>query len=909
MRERLIQGWRRFRRLFRRHAVEADMQEEFRHHLQLETEHLMATRGLTAEEAARAARISFGGAERFAERSRDVRGVGIVEEVWRDTQQSVRLLLRNPLFAGVAVTTLAVGTGALAAIFAVLNSVVLQPLPYADADRLVAVHHRIPERDAELRPITAVMYHHYRSNAGGIEELAVYRESALNLAGEDGARRIRIANASPELFRILGVQPVLGRLFNEADWTGTSMDVTWTIPVLLSYDFWQSRFGGDPAIIGSVLRINDTPREVFGVLPAGFDFPHRETQAWVMDIPPEPMGGGAIVAGYSAIGRLRAGTTPAAAQLEYASVRRALVSTWVEPSPESLMEEPVVAPLQDFVVGESGRAIWTVFGGMLLLLLVACANVANLFAVRAETRTREVAIRAALGAGRRRLARLFLAESLIVSLTGAAAGLVLAHALVRGMIVVAPQQLPRLHEVRLDEWTIVFTAVLGLLIALALGSLSLARHLLATRQPLALRRGRGSTGPDLRQRRLLDGMIAAQVALTLALLAGSALMLRTYQQMMAVERGFQSREILTVEVALPFRLATRHQQVYDDLATAMRALPGVTQVGGASAVPLSGGSAEHPIRVALPHDDGPSMVDPVALRYILPGYFQAMQTSVLSGFGFSEGEVTEHESPVIISEALARRLFPDGDAIGGLVERLSPRGEPTFMFDVATRERVRLPAWTVAGVVGNVRDSGLQAHDDEVLYVPVMTPRVERSFMPLEMVFVLRTTLPPLALADAARSAVYSVDPSVSIARIRPMDDIVAAATASERFLAVLLLFAAGSSLLLGAVGIYGVAAYTVRRRTAEIGVRMALGAQPLEVTGMVVAQTMAVVAVGAIAGLFLAVLAGRSLEAVLFGVTPNEPSILLAVTVLLLLVAAGACVGPAARAAGTDPAATLRAE
>lgn len=903
---------RRLRALLHRAELEREMQEEMRLHLEEETEFLMRTRGVSRSEASRLAHVSFGGVARYEEHGRDTRGVRGLEEFVRDVRLSLRLLVRSRVFAVVAVLTLALGIGALSATFTVVNSVVLQPLPYPAAERLVMVRHAAPGLGLEETGLSSGTYIHYRSHGTLIEDLAVYTETTLNLAGEDGAERIHVTRAGPELFRLLGVQPVLGRVYEEADWTGSEMDLNWTISILLAHDFWQQRFGGDSTIVGRVLDINDSPRQVVGVLPPGFGFPRRETQVWVMNMVSGDRASFARSFEYSAIGRLRPGASVSDAQAEYERILSSIEGVYGDATPSRMAEvqlAPVILPLKEVVLGGADRVLWTIFGSMLLLLLVACANVGNLFAVRGENRAREVAIRTSLGAGRLALARLFVAESLIVSVAGAALGLVLARYAIGLLVALSPVQLPRLETVRLDASTVVFTAAIAILATSLFGLLSLLRHVRRVQLGPVLRAGRCAVGAGHSHRRMQDAMVAAQVAFTVALLIGTALMLRSYTRLVGVDPGFTAAGVLTVHVGLPYRLAGRHRELYQDVAERMRGIPGVTSVGGVSALPLTGGGAEHPLRATDLAGRGGHADQPVAFRFIAPGYFQTMRTPLLAGSGFRPGETSEYRYPVIISETLARRLFSDGPAVGRQLVRLNPDGEPVAMFDRTTRTRVPLPPYTVAGVVAAIRDESLQAQGGEAIYIPIIEPSVERSIVPTEMTFTLRSARPPLELAAAARRAVFDTDPALSIAGIRAMEDIVADATARERFLAGLLLTAGAASLLLGTVGIYGTAAYTVRRRTPEIGMRVALGASPRTVMGMVLRESLTVVLLGSAVGLALGLAGSRLLSSLLFDVSATDPVVMAGVTALLIIVALCASLAPARRAARTDPTSALRAE
>jgi predicted permease len=898
--------------LLSRRAAETRMAEEIRFHLEMETEKLVRE-GLSPEEARRRAVLAFGGVEGHKEAMRDTRGVRSLENLWRDLRHALRTLWKTPYFSLVAVLTLALGIGAVTALFAMVNAILIQPLPYPRADRLVAVSHAAPGLGLAETGLSSGTYFLYRDRARSFQGLALYEETVLNLSGAAGpAERVQVTYTGPELFQILGVRPELGRLFTTEDGRPGFMDGRWTIPVLLSHDLWQQRFGGDPGIIDRIVTLNDLPRIVVGVMPPGFAFPRPETQVWMLMIPPAETANFAQQLSYSAVGRLRPGVAPESAQAELQRLLPSIAGLYPDATPTRIAEvglRPEVVPLKRVVVGGASRALWVLLGGMGVLLLVACANVANLFLVRAEHRAREVAVRTALGARRLDLARLFLCESLLLSLAGAATGLLLAAGGLSALVAFAPVELPRLHEVRIDGWVLAFTTGIAVLVALLFGGVSLLRQARSAMLAPTLRNG-GSRVADRRGRgRVRDLLVASQTALALLLLAGSALMVQSFARLMRVDPGFDPSDVLTVEIGLPYRMAGDYPRVYGELLEQVRALPGVQGAAAASSLPLSGeGPYEYPLRVegrAAPGYAPPA----VRMKFVTPRYFQVMRIPVVDGSSLLPRERPEVPNPVLVSAALARRLFPGESPIGKQVRRLDSDGEPPRLFDPSTGSLRTTPPYTIAGVVADVRETSLREAPPEILYVPVLDPPVEPSVVPTEMTLVLRTAVPPLSLAPAVRLAVADVDPALSVARIRTLDAIVRASTARESFLMALLLAAATASLLLGSVGIYGVVAYVVRRRTQEIGIRVALGARAGRITGLVLRELLCSVLVGALVGLAGTFAGTRVLRSLLFGVSPTDPLTLAAVTALLLCVALLAGLIPARRAARVDPMVALRAE
>jgi predicted permease len=514
---------------------------------------------------------------------------------------------------------------------------------------------------------------------------------------------------------------------------------------------------------------------------------------------------------------------------------------------------------------------------MAFLLLIATANAASLFAGRAEGRRREVAVRQALGASRWRLARLFFMEALLLTSAAAAAGLLFARIFLRVVISQAPIELPRTTEIGLNGLDVLFAAGVAALMAVFYGALSIRRQEHAVSGGLLQERwpaGRHS------RRRGRDPFVVLQVALALGLVVGSVLMLKTYRTLSQTTLGFSADRVLTMEVSIPGRKAGQHVQLYQQLVDRIRLLPGVEDASAASFAPLT--QSEH----VFPTHAGAS---PIPFKFFTPGYFQTMKTPVVRGAGFAPGEPVRHPFPVLVSASLARRLFPDGKAIGQAIRRLEENGEPVRMAQGV------VPPFTIAGIVGDVRETTLRVDPMEIVYIPVIEPEVELSIVPTNMSVMIRTSVAPLSIAPLARTAIATLDPTLSVGRVRTLEAIVRSARAREAFVGGLLLLAATVSVFLGAVGIYGSVAYVVRQRTREIGIRLALGASRTEVLRMVVGGALAAVAAGSALGLLVALAGTRTLRALLFGVDPGDPASL-AAAALSLLAAGGAAAFLAAR-------------
>ncbi|HUF75278.1 MAG TPA: ABC transporter permease, partial [Longimicrobiales bacterium] len=809
--------------------------------------------------------------------------------------------------------TLGLGIGSVTTIFSLVDRILIRPLPYPEAERLVAVSHAAPGLGLERAGLSSGTYFHYREHAPSIERLALYTEALVNVSGGDAAaERVELAMVSPDFLDVMGVAPAIGRSFSaEEIATYDGLNMTGEIPVLLGHDLWRRRFGGDPSIVGTTVDVNARARRVIGVLPPGFGFPRPTTQIWMLSGVPARTNNFARGLDREAVARLAPGVSAEAAQAELARILPAIVGTLPDATPERFAEvglRPVVLPLRDAVIGAAGPAIWILLGSMGLLLVAACANVANLCLVRSHQRLGETRVRSALGAGSRDLAGVVLAESALLSAGGAALGLLLAVVAVATLVTLAPVELPRLSEVRIDLRTLTFALGLGSIATLVIGALPILRYARPTTAASAVRAGGRGLAGDREARWPRGSLVAAQVALAVTLLVGSFLMGRSFVHLVDVDPGFHPEDVLVVEMGLPFSRAARHREIFDALLERVRALPGVVAAAGASHLPLAESIWTNPLRVPLRVDATPvaaSEVQPmVPIHFFMPSYFQVMRMPVLEGAGFGPEGPPDVPSPVVISDALARRLFPGRSALGERIRRLDESGEEiTYFQDGAV---VPHPDYVVAGVVADVRQASLRDAPAEIVYIPVLDPPVDPGFVPTEMDLVIRSAVPPLTLAPAIREIIREIDPVLGVAQIRTLEGIISASVGRERFLATLLLVAGMASLLLGAVGVYGVVAYSVRQRTREIGVRMALGARRTEVVRSVLRDALPMVLAGTIVGLAAATFATRVLGAYLFGVRPGDPVVLGSVALFVVAVALLAVLVPAARAARIDPALAL---
>jgi predicted permease len=805
--------------------------------------------------------------------------------------------------------TLALGSAGVTTIFALVNTILLQPLPYAAADRLVAISHRAPGIGLPRAGLSSGTYFHYRSHAQSLEELAVYEEATVNLLRPNAVtERLEATFAGPEFFDVLGVKPELGRLFTVEDTAPGFMSVTWTVPVLVSHTLWQQRFGGDPDVVGQLITLGRSQRRIIGVMPPSFAYPRPATQIWILNNPPERTARFASSLDYDAIARLRPGVTADSAEAELARILPAVVGAYRDATPERFAEvqlAPVVVPLKEHLVSNVRVLLMLLLGGTACLLLVAIANTATLSMLRAEQRDREAAIRSALGARPADLVRLLAVDAAVLSVAGTALGLVAAQIVLKTVILNVPVTLPRVEELRVDASVVAFTCGLA-----TLGAALLAAAMLLSQ---ALRRSTADRLKPASSRtlgvgrvRTREALVVAQVALALALLAGSVLMARSLWRLTLVDPGFNPSGVLTVEMTLPGSKASQHVELYEGVVARVKALPNVQSASAASSLPLRDTPEAFPFMIG--DRDKPTEV-PIALKFFLPAYFQTMQTRVVEGRSFADNEPPSLPYECVVSASLVRRYFPGERALGKTVRRQAEDGSDIDMSDPVTGERRMVPSWTIVGVVGDVHEASLRGEVRDMVYVPVRTPPVELSMIPTTMNLVIRSTAPGSSLATAVRRIIRDVEPQLSVARIRPMSSIVNDSIASERFLAGLLIAAATASLLLTAIGVYGVVAHTIRRREREIGIRVSLGARPEHVLRMVLAESAVFVFAGTVLGLAAAWAATRTLRAFLFEVSATDPMSLASVAVIVVAVAGVASFIPARRALRLDPVTAIRAD
>ena len=841
--------------------------------------------GATAEEARRAAAIEVGGVEQVVEEVRDVRAGVFLATVAADVRYTLRALVRAPGFAAAAILALALGIGATAAIFSVISAVLLRPLPYREPGRLAVILHR------RTNPVAPANFLDWRRDAKSFDTMGAAENWIPNLSGGSRPESVQAVRMSADLFRMLGVSPLHGRVFLPGEEEAGRDHVA-----VLGYRLWQRSFAADPRIAGRVIRLDGEAYTVLGVMPPSFEFPPFwaiGTELWAPISFPPARASNREGQSLRIFGRLAAGVALSTARAEIAAITSRLEKQYPGSNREVTVES-----LQETVVGGVRPALLVLLGAVVCVLLIACANVAHMLLARATAREREVAIRSALGAGRRRMVRQLLTESVVLAILGGAAGIALAAGATKLLVSLAPGEIPQLQAVALDWRALAFTLGVSLLTGVLFG---LAPAFEVSRRDLAgtLREGeRGSTGGP-RRTRLRSLLIASEVALALVLCVGAGLMIRSFAALESVDPGFVSQGVLSLVVSVTGTGQApppRRAAFFGEALERIRRLPGVASASAINHLPIAGDIWGWSFSIEGRPIPAPGESPDAAYRVVLPGYFATMGIPILRGRDIRESDTLDSPGVVVVNEALARKHWPGEDPIG---KRIT--------FD----DQDKNPQWlTVVGVSKNTVRNAWGAAPQSETYLAYLQQRryLERlSSNYTYLTLVLRANGDPSALAPSVRSAVWSVDPNATISQVLKMDDVAAMAVAGPRFYLMLLAVFASVALLLSAVGIYGVMSYSVSRRTHEIGLRMALGAEQGDVLRLVVRQGMLVALVGAGAGLVGALLLTRLMKTLLYGVQATDPITFGAVSLVLVVVALTANYVPARRASRIDPLIALR--
>jgi putative ABC transport system permease protein len=879
----------RIRALRQREEVINDIDREMRSHVELQTEANIRA-GMSPAEAHEQALRSFGNLNKAVDAAYDVKGGGVFETLMQDVRYGARMLSKHKAFTVVAVVTLALGIGANTAIFSVVNELLLRPLPYRDAERVVMLWEVTPE-GRHQNTTSRANFRAWREQGSSFERIAAFTDQRFNLTGTGEPEELSVQFATPELFRVLGVEPLLGRTFSADD------DGPGKTPVaVLSYALWQRRFGGESNIVGQPITLNGEKFSVVGVMPANFQFhiknrsgTGRAAELWT--ILPMPTGAGANERGrfLSVVARLKDGVPLDQAGAEMRTIAARLSDEAPQFNKNYTAE---VLPLREQFFGNVRRPLWLMLGAVGFVLLIACANVANLLLSLATSREKEIALRAALGARRVRIVRQLLTESLLLALLGSVLGLGFAWLGIKALIAISPRDLVSLQSVGLNVSVLLWTLGVSLVTGIIFG-LAPALHISRLNLNDSLKEGGKSESAQASgSRRLRSALVVSEIALAVVLLASAGLLIKSFVRLQQVDRGFSTDNILTMVVRLPDASYSRDPQIVNFFVQALervRTLPGVRSAGIINFLPLYGGlgsSTGFRIegRPEAPPGQGPS----TDVRVVDAGYFQTMGIPLLRGRNFTEMELREPKKVVLINEALARLHFPNEDPMG---KRL----------DVAMFEN---PIWCeVIGVVGNVRYDSLIDESPPAVYFP--HSELAYSFMTL----VVRTDGDPAAIAPAVQREIRALDANQPVSDVRTMDQVMSEWVSRSRFNTLLLGLFAGLATLLSAVGIFGVMNYSVALRTRELGLRLAIGAQPRQVLLLVLKQGLLLTVLGVGVGLAAAFALTRLLSGLLFGVEAFDVTTFTAISLLLLLVSLLACYLPARRAMRIDPLQALRYE
>lgn len=871
--------------MFQREKREREMAEELRFHLEMQIGENVR-RGMSPERARTEALKSFGGVEKTKEECRDERG-SFLDTVLQDVRYGLRTLRRSPGFAAAAVLTLALGIGANTAIFSVVHGVLLQSLPYGGGERLVRLSQSAPGAGADDAGFSPKEVNDYRAFNRTLSGIVEHHSMWFVLLGRKEPERVQTSVVSANFFDVLAVRPLLGRTFVAGD-DGQGADAV----LVLSHDYWQRSFGGDPNVVGKVFRMNDRPHTVVGVLPPIPEYPSEADVYMPVSACPFRNNPRTVenrnARMVTVFGRLRPGVQLQEARVDVAAISGRLQLEYPDAYPKSARFSTSALSLQDELTRQARPTFFVLLATVGLVLLIACANVANLTLARLIRREREMALRSALGAGRGRLTRQLLTESTVLALAGGALGLVIALACVDLLMTFATRFTPRASEISIDGPVLLFTVAVSLLTGIALGlipAVSRRKSLVS-----ALQEGSDRSTLGAGRHRVRSLLIVAQVAVSFMLLIGAGLMVRTLIHLQRVDAGFQAERVLTMRIDLNFSKYTQVEPrriFHERLLQSIDATPGVLSAAISADFPLNEGSGPNTGAFQIegrPVPASDQLLPQADFQRASPAYFKTIGIPVLRGRAFSPADRAGTPRVALINQRLASRHFPGVDPLG---KRVS--------FDQGEN-------WiSIVGIVGDVKQYGLATEPTDQLYLPVL------QSPPLSATVLIRTAAAPMTMARLARETVHQIDPEQPVDRFRTLEQVRSLSLSSPRLTAVLLSLFALLALVITAMGITGVIAFSVSERTREFGIRLALGAQPSGVLRMVLRQGMALVLLGLSIGVAGALLLTRLMTGLLVGVPPTDPLTFLAVSLVLLAVAAAACFVPARRATAVEPLTALR--
>jgi len=875
------------RRLFTRKQMEDDLDKELRFHFESQIADKVRS-GIPEAEARRLTRIEFGGIEQIKEECRESRGTMWLESIMKDFRYVLRRLLRSPGFTITFVLILAIGIGATTTIFSLVNSVLLQPLPFSESSRLVWISqqdHSVPGVIPES--LSYPDYFDWRSQNHSLEGIASYVDGTATMALNGESQRFDIETVSSNFFQVLRSSPVLGRDFGRED------EKPGNRAVMLSYSFWQSQFGAEPGIVGKSITMNGHSYTVAGVMPKSFEFPiENPSPVLWKSIADEAEGKDPATQqrGFdtlNVIGRLRPGVTVEQAKADLSVIASNLARQY--PDKNKQYSSALVEPELAHMTGDTRPALRMLFAAVSLMLLLVCANLAGLLLARGSQRSPEFALRAAIGASRAAIIRQLMLESIVLSLCGGAAGVALAFGLIKMMLKLMPVEIPRLENVSIDGKVLAFVLVVSLLTGLFFGAIP-AWRLSRTAPAKALREGGRSLSGGRLQRQLHNGLVVAQTAIGMVLLIGAGLLMRSFIRIVNVDPGFDPKHVLTSRIAVPFE-ESRHNQhyfLYQQAVERISALPGVQSASAGWPLPMSNSSATVSFTIQgrpVAKGDEPSE----SLGVAMPGYFEAMKIPLIAGRTFGAQDGLTGQPTIIVNQSFVRKYFPHENPIGQHIWV----GTGDGLFDHPIRE--------VVGVVGDIKHKGLTADFDPQYYLPYAQALITNPYL------VVRTKGDPAAVQTAIGTVIHGLDKSVPVYQASTLEEYLHKSAAQPRLQAFLLSCFAVISLVLATIGLYGLLSYMVVQRTLEIGLRMALGAQRGDVLRMIVQRGLTLAVSGVGLGIAASLVLTRLISGMLFGVRPTDPSVFAATAALLLIVSTTASSAPAFRASRLDPMKTLR--